>query len=312
MNTLSSPDTGHRNTPPITALEYHDVPRDLRGCGAHPEAVSAGLEPEKKPPRVSLSEEELGQRLLQVAATAAQEAEARLNQQHQREMQAERARIGEAIVQFQGERTGYYSRVEPELVNLVLAVAGRILHREAQVDRMLLAALAKIADQTCSSALTWWCGFVRMPARSGASILPAICREPKLRCWKTPSWSPAAVCWKPNWGRRTSASTHNSRRSKEGSSIFWPNGLSRDERSTFAGLRELAAALRNPTLAGPGAAGTRQLDRVCRSVLLGGRILRNRQWQRALLLGEIVGTAVQLFSRCRSNARRAFASAIAS
>ena len=86
--------------------------------------LSAGLEPEKKPPRVSLSEEELGQRLLQVAATAAQEAEARLNQQHQREMQAERARIGEAIVQFQGERTEYYSRVEPELVNLVLAVAG--------------------------------------------------------------------------------------------------------------------------------------------------------------------------------------------
>ena len=52
----------------------------------------------------------MGQRLLQVAATAAQEAEARLNQQHQREMQAERARIGEAIVQFQGERTEYYSR----------------------------------------------------------------------------------------------------------------------------------------------------------------------------------------------------------
>lgn len=145
MNTLSSHDASHRNAPPITTLEYHDVPRDLRGHGVQPETVSAGLDPEKKPPRVSLSEEELGQRLMQVAATAAQETEARLIHDHQRELQAERARISEAIVQFQGERTEYYSRVEPELVNLVLAVAGRVLHREAQVDRMLLAALAKIA-----------------------------------------------------------------------------------------------------------------------------------------------------------------------
>src|SRR5208283_5194304 len=85
------------------------------------------------------------ERMNQAAAVATQETETRLRQEHQRQLLAERAPIMEAIARFQQERAEYYSRVEPELVNLVLAVAGRILHREAQVDRMLLAALAKIA-----------------------------------------------------------------------------------------------------------------------------------------------------------------------
>ena len=39
----------------------------------------------------------------------------------------------------------YYSRAEVEMVHLSLAIAAKILHREAQVDRMLVAALVKVA-----------------------------------------------------------------------------------------------------------------------------------------------------------------------
>ena len=54
-------------------------------------------------------------------------------------------RIAEAIRTFQQQSSDYYGRVEVELVHLALAIAGKILHREAQVDRMLIAALAKVA-----------------------------------------------------------------------------------------------------------------------------------------------------------------------
>ena len=142
MNTLSSREACRREVHPITALEYRDVIGNFGGPGTRPEAAPAGAEPEKKPPRISLTEQELAERLNQAAAAAAQETESKLLQEHERQLQAERAPIGEAIAGFQQERIEYYARVEPELVNLVLAVAGRILHRESQVDRMLLAALA--------------------------------------------------------------------------------------------------------------------------------------------------------------------------
>jgi flagellar assembly protein FliH len=46
---------------------------------------------------------------------------------------------------FEEERSHYYAQVEAEIVQLALAIAAKILHREAQVDPMLLAALVRIA-----------------------------------------------------------------------------------------------------------------------------------------------------------------------
>jgi len=57
----------------------------------------------------------------------------------------ELARVAEAIHNFQQQAADYYSRVEVELVHLALAIAAKIMHREAQVDRMLVGALVKVA-----------------------------------------------------------------------------------------------------------------------------------------------------------------------
>jgi len=57
----------------------------------------------------------------------------------------ELARIAEVIRNFQQQASEYFGRVEVELIHLALAIAAKILHREAQVDRMLVAALAKVA-----------------------------------------------------------------------------------------------------------------------------------------------------------------------
>jgi flagellar assembly protein FliH len=49
------------------------------------------------------------------------------------------------VAQFQRKTSEYYSRAEVELVHLALGIARKILHREAQVDRMLVAGLVRVA-----------------------------------------------------------------------------------------------------------------------------------------------------------------------
>ncbi len=58
---------------------------------------------------------------------------------------AEADKIRKALEHFQAERKEYFSRVESDVVQLALAIAAKILHREAQVDPMLVAALVRVA-----------------------------------------------------------------------------------------------------------------------------------------------------------------------
>lgn len=61
--------------------------------------------------------------------------------------------MGEAIEDFRRTRDRYLAQVEREVVELALAIAERILHRQAQIDPLLLAgavrvALGQLADST--------------------------------------------------------------------------------------------------------------------------------------------------------------------
>jgi flagellar assembly protein FliH len=60
------------------------------------------------------------------------------------ELAQERKRVADLLLEFQRQRSDYYSKVEVELVHLALAIAGKILHRESQVDRMVVAGLVKV------------------------------------------------------------------------------------------------------------------------------------------------------------------------
>jgi flagellar assembly protein FliH len=53
-------------------------------------------------------------------------------------------RISDVLTAFQQEKAKYYSKVEIDLVHFALAIAAKILHREAQVDRMVVAGLVKV------------------------------------------------------------------------------------------------------------------------------------------------------------------------
>jgi flagellar assembly protein FliH len=57
----------------------------------------------------------------------------------------ERQLVAEAVEQFRGTRDRYFTEVEQEVVKLALAIAARVLHREAQLDPLLLAGAVRVA-----------------------------------------------------------------------------------------------------------------------------------------------------------------------
>jgi len=63
----------------------------------------------------------------------------------QQSLAQERARLLSAVEQFRGVRERYFAEVEQEVVKLALAIAARILHREVQIDPLLLTGVVRVA-----------------------------------------------------------------------------------------------------------------------------------------------------------------------
>ena len=56
-----------------------------------------------------------------------------------------RGTVAQAVANFATERATYYQNVEREVVQLSLSIARKILHREAQMDPLLLAGMVRVA-----------------------------------------------------------------------------------------------------------------------------------------------------------------------
>lgn len=84
------------------------------------------------------------------AEKSALAAQFRAEQAH--ELQRVRASVAEAVRQFEHEREDYFRKVEAEVVQLALAVARRIIHRETQIDPKLLAAAVRYELQQIDAA----------------------------------------------------------------------------------------------------------------------------------------------------------------
>jgi flagellar assembly protein FliH len=94
---------------------------------------------------VEISEAELSERIKQERADAIAQTEHKMRQQYELKLQAARATVGAAISGFEAQRAEYFARVEAEIVQLALAIAAKILHRESQVDPMVVATLVRMA-----------------------------------------------------------------------------------------------------------------------------------------------------------------------
>src|SRR5215469_2274631 len=81
----------------------------------------------------------------QAWAQGARECETKLRAENDAALANERKRITEALEEFVRERKSYFERAEGEVVQLALAIARKILHREAQVDPLFLTGIVRVA-----------------------------------------------------------------------------------------------------------------------------------------------------------------------
>jgi flagellar assembly protein FliH len=64
----------------------------------------------------------------------------------------ERSAVAKALADFARDRAGYYQKIEAETVQLALGIARKILHREAQVDPLLLMGIVRVALERIEGA----------------------------------------------------------------------------------------------------------------------------------------------------------------
>jgi len=68
-----------------------------------------------------------------------------LSSEMERRIGVERAEVAKVVTQFGRERERYFAEIEAEVVRLSLAIAARLMHREAALDPLLLRATVRVA-----------------------------------------------------------------------------------------------------------------------------------------------------------------------
>ncbi len=131
MSTSSS--AAARRRDPDTAIQAAPFP--------YPDAtLSSGDAPETETSMDHGSRLRHSQALEQARQQGLQEAHAEMGAA----LQKERERIAHVLHEFSVERANYYRRIESEVVQLALAIARKILHREAQLDPHVLAGIVRV------------------------------------------------------------------------------------------------------------------------------------------------------------------------
>ncbi len=132
---------------PVASLQYHDISLGPLRVEEHSTARDH-REPQREPQKfaeVEMSEAEFSARIRQERMEAALHAEQKIRQEYERKLATAQAGVADAIGGFAQARDDYFAQVESEVVQLSLSIAAKILHREAQVDPLLVAALVRIA-----------------------------------------------------------------------------------------------------------------------------------------------------------------------
>ncbi|MGA7156998.1 MAG: FliH/SctL family protein [Acidobacteriaceae bacterium] len=132
---------------PVRTLVYHDMANPQSGVSAdgyaYVEADGARVGGQRA--EVELSQDEFARRIAQERGDAVRQMEQQLRGEYERKLACECTSIAAATSAFSAQRDQYFARAETEIVQLALAIAAKILHREAQVDPMLVATLVRMA-----------------------------------------------------------------------------------------------------------------------------------------------------------------------
>jgi flagellar biosynthesis/type III secretory pathway protein FliH len=88
----------------------------------------------------------------QARAQGRQEGLAEARKIFDEQLGRERASLAAALAGFTRDRATYFQKVEGEVIQLALAIARKILHREAQLDPLLLAGIVRVALEKIDGA----------------------------------------------------------------------------------------------------------------------------------------------------------------
>jgi len=128
---------------------YREIPaRAGSSASAHRDFGQAGFETDP-------GDESAGDAALREARTRElghQEGRIEAGKNFEEQLARERATLTTAVSEFIGERAAYYQKVEAEVVQLALSIARKVLHREAQVDPLVLAGIARVALEKIEGA----------------------------------------------------------------------------------------------------------------------------------------------------------------
>ncbi len=123
----------HFHYPVTQAGEFTDRPM----LAFSPEEQSAGREAFRK--------QELAAAVSAAREQGTREAEAQAASATAQAIEQERMAVAAALKDFDRQRGEYFRQVELEAVRLALSIARKILHREAQMDPLLLSGIVRVA-----------------------------------------------------------------------------------------------------------------------------------------------------------------------
>ena|ERR1700686_428888 len=130
-----------------------------------------------------------GEREAQARAGGRQQGEADSRAKFEEQLVRERSAVANALIDFARERAAYYQKIEAEAVRLALSIARKILHREAQVDPLLLMGIVRVALEKIEGAtgvvlavhpqqaVEWRCYLASL---MDAGTLPEIVEDPAM------------------------------------------------------------------------------------------------------------------------------------
>ncbi len=139
---------------PVSSFAY----RNVGATAVHdqpPFFASETKDPHREQPVMAgVPQHEVERLLAEARAQATSDARRGMQAEAEAKIAEQIARTEAALESFQHEQKKYFSLAEAELVKLSLAIAARILHREAQVDPMLVAGLVRVAIEKLASGST--------------------------------------------------------------------------------------------------------------------------------------------------------------
>ena len=113
--------------------------------GGNPSTLERLWTPDAKPSGPQpVSEEQIRAREAGARIEGREEGVAQSRAKFEKKLADEQQALVQAVREFARERETYFHRVEAEVVGLALAIARKILHREAQVDPLLLAGVVRV------------------------------------------------------------------------------------------------------------------------------------------------------------------------